>query len=73
MRARPELRFDPAAVAQLACPACRGDLRVSAENAPAILTCIACGRAYPIVDAIPVLIVERARLEPAEDKTAPGE
>ena len=58
--ARPSI-FDPATLAQLACPACYGDLR--SENSR--LLCTACGRAYPIVDGIPVLIVERA--EPAGD------
>jgi hypothetical protein len=48
--------FDPATLPQLACPACHGALR--AENSR--LLCITCGRAYPIVDGIPVLIIERA-------------
>jgi uncharacterized protein YbaR (Trm112 family) len=47
--------FDPAVLAQLACPACLGDL-CSAEDR---LVCINCGHAYPIVDGIPVLIAER--------------
>ena len=50
------LQFDNSVARELACPACYGDLR--AETAR--LICIACGRAYPIVDGIPVLIVERA-------------
>jgi uncharacterized protein len=73
MRARPELRFDPAGAALLACPACRGDLRASAETAPASLVCVACGRAYPIIDGIPVLIVERAEGAGKRDKPDPGE
>jgi uncharacterized protein YbaR (Trm112 family) len=48
--------FDPATLAQLACPACYGEL--SREKSR--LLCIACGRAYPLVDGIPVLIIERA-------------
>ncbi len=48
--------FDPATLAQLACPACYGDLRL--ENSR--LLCTACGRAYPIADGIPVLIIDRA-------------
>jgi uncharacterized protein len=47
---------DPAMLAQLACPACFGDLLLEAAR----LVCTACGRAYPIVDGIPVLTVERA-------------
>ena len=48
-------------VARLACPACQGDLHAEAER----LLCAACRRAYPIVDGIPALIVERA-LAPAD-------
>jgi uncharacterized protein YbaR (Trm112 family) len=39
-------------VDQLACPACLGALRLDATA----LQCPACGRHYPIVDGIPVLI-----------------
>jgi hypothetical protein len=38
------------------CPACWGDLSAQAET----LVCAACARRYPVVDGIPVLIVERA-------------
>lgn len=41
---------------QLACPACRDALRLEAGR----MVCAGCGRAYPVVDGIPVLIVERA-------------
>jgi hypothetical protein len=40
----------------LACPACLGSLRLTERS----VDCTACGRIYPIVDGIPVLIVERA-------------
>jgi len=50
------LHFDATALDQLACPACRGDLRLE----DARLLCAQCRRAYPIVDGIPVLLVERA-------------
>jgi hypothetical protein len=43
------------------CPACWGELR--AEGAS--LVCAACGRRYPVVDGIPVLIVERAEPGPS--------
>jgi uncharacterized protein YbaR (Trm112 family) len=49
--------FDPSAVNQLACPACLGALRL----AEARLLCADCGRAYPIVAGIPVLIAEKAK------------
>jgi hypothetical protein len=48
--------FDPAVLAQSACPACLGELRLEETR----LVCAGCGRAYPIVDGIPVLIVVRA-------------
>jgi uncharacterized protein len=48
--------FDPEIVNQLACPACLGALRLEATH----LVCAGCGHKYPIVDGIPVLIVERA-------------
>jgi hypothetical protein len=38
----------------LACPACQGGLRLEDER----LICEQCGREYPIVDGIPVLIAE---------------
>ncbi|HEY1210634.1 MAG TPA: Trm112 family protein [Terracidiphilus sp.] len=47
--------FEPSVVDQLACPDCHGAL--SLEDAR--LICAACGRAYPIVDGIPVLIAGR--------------
>jgi uncharacterized protein YbaR (Trm112 family) len=52
----PPLEFDASVVGQLACPACYGSLRH--ENSH--LICAACGRAYPIIDGIPALIVDRA-------------
>ena len=38
------------------CPACWGELIAGSET----LVCAGCGRRYPVVDGIPVLIVERA-------------
>jgi uncharacterized protein YbaR (Trm112 family) len=39
----------------LACPACEGELRLETDR----VVCARCGRAYPIVDGIPVLIAGR--------------
>jgi hypothetical protein len=50
--------LDAAVLDLLACPACLGALSIQEEQ----LVCSACGRAYPIVDGIPVLIAERAQL-----------
>jgi hypothetical protein len=49
--------FDLAILGQLACPACYGELRLEGAR----LRCKACSRGYPIVDGIPVMIVESAR------------
>jgi hypothetical protein len=58
MPAKPitEMKFDPAVVNQLACPACYGKLLRDDTR----LICTACGRAYPIIDGIPVLIGDRS-------------
>lgn len=48
--------FDCAVLGQLACPACYEDLR----SEDASLVCTTCSRVYPVIDGIPVLIVERA-------------
>ncbi|MEI9969781.1 MAG: Trm112 family protein [Terracidiphilus sp.] len=48
--------LDPDLLAQLACPACYGELRLESAR----LRCLACSRGYPIVDGIPVMTVERA-------------
>ena len=40
----------------LACPVCQGALCLT----EATVQCIACGRVYPIVDGIPVLIADRS-------------
>jgi uncharacterized protein len=50
------MKFDVSLLSQLACPACYGELRMGDLR----LICAACGRAYPIIDGIPVLIVDRA-------------
>jgi uncharacterized protein YbaR (Trm112 family) len=48
--------LDPAMLAQLACPACHGELRHEGTR----LRCMSCSRGYPIVEGIPVMIVDRA-------------
>jgi uncharacterized protein YbaR (Trm112 family) len=54
--------FEETVVGQLACPACFSALRRDEAH----LVCTACSRAYPIVDGIPVLIIERAELDGAQ-------
>jgi len=48
-------QFDASVLERLACPVCHGGLRVEETR----LVCAECGRAYPIVDGIPVLIAEK--------------
>jgi uncharacterized protein YbaR (Trm112 family) len=50
--------FDALVVPHLACPACLGGVRFDEGK----LVCLGCGRIYPVVDGIPVLIAERAEL-----------
>lgn len=56
-RDHPSDRFDPSVLDQLACPACLGALNLQEDK----LACVACGRTYPVVDGIPVLIVPSLR------------
>jgi len=45
----------------LVCPACQAKLAL----AEATVDCGGCGRRYPVVDGIPILLVERAATRPA--------
>jgi uncharacterized protein len=47
----------------LVCPKCQGDLEY--DRTAEKLNCKACGLRYPIVDDIPVMLIEEAeRIEP---------
>jgi len=48
--------FDSRVLEELACPVCFGGLRLAADA----IVCAGCGRAYPLIDGMPVLIAERA-------------
>jgi uncharacterized protein YbaR (Trm112 family) len=52
--------FDLRMLEQLACPVCFAQLRL-ADSAEQIV-CVGCGRAYPLIDGIPVLIADRGVL-----------
>lgn len=50
--------LDPALLAIIVCPQCRGDLAPTGDE----LVCQGeCGLAYPVRDGIPVLLVDEAR------------
>ncbi len=44
----------------LACPACKGEVRL--DEASERIICEACGRRYPIRDGIPVMLIDEAEL-----------
>jgi uncharacterized protein YbaR (Trm112 family) len=54
--------FDPALLQCLACPACMGQLRLAGSK----IECVGCGRLYPLIDGIPVLIADRSALPTME-------
>ncbi|MGC8816515.1 MAG: Trm112 family protein [Candidatus Hadarchaeum sp.] len=43
----------------LACPICKSGVRLRKGK----LVCIRCGREYPLVDGIPIMLPEEARLK----------
>lgn len=51
------MEIDAATMSLLACPVCRGSLRLENEH----LVCTLCARAYPVRNGIPALIADRAR------------
>ncbi len=44
----------------LACPRCHGPLRDADTPHGGVLACDSCRLAYPVVDGIPILLIERA-------------
>lgn len=48
----------------LACPACKTEVRPTPDGQG--LVCGTCRRRYPIVDDIPVMLIDEATLEPGE-------
>ena len=51
--------IDKELLALLACPACHGDVQLESKTAQAPkIICTRCQRSYPIVDGIPVLLVD---------------
>jgi len=52
----------------LACPACHGELRLEELR----MVCAGCGRWYPVVDGIPVLIAEASGTDSVEVENRGG-
>ena len=60
------MAVDPALLEILVCPACRTPVHV--VKAGAGLQCATCHRVYPILDDIPIMLVDEATVEaPAKD------
>ncbi len=53
----------PDLLAIMQCPACAGELSERVD--PPALVCAGCGRAYPVREGIPVMLIEEA--EEAEE------
>lgn len=72
------MNLDPSLLEILACPACHAPLKVerlpgAPEGADAeelVCTNPECRRAYPVRDDIPVLLVDEARILPADQHAA---
>lgn len=45
----------------LVCPACRSELSEDTETSR--LVCTSCGRAYPVRDGIPVMLIEESETD----------
>jgi len=54
--------ISPALLAILACPLCRTEVKLTADERG--LKCGSCQRVYPIKDDIPVMIIDEATVEP---------
>jgi LSD1 subclass zinc finger protein len=49
-------------IPDLVCPACKQPLALSSKGDS--LRCAACKRVYPVQDDIPILLVDKATIEP---------
>ena len=62
LEAENDMPISPALLAILACPLCKADVRLTADEKG--LKCVCCHRVYPIKDDIPVMIIDEAVVEP---------
>lgn len=58
------MTVDPKLLEILACPICKTGVRPTPDGGG--LVCLTCRRRYPIVDDIPVMLVDEATVEPEE-------
>jgi uncharacterized protein YbaR (Trm112 family) len=56
------MAIDPELLAILACPLCKADVRLTADDKG--LKCVKCHRVYPVKDDIPVMLIDEASIEP---------
>jgi uncharacterized protein len=57
------MSLDPKLLEILACPVCRTSVRLLEDGSG--LRCERCRRVYPVVDDIPVMLVDEARIDDA--------
>ena len=58
--------MDKKLIAMLACPVCKGDLKLDREQNE--MVCYADGMAFPIREGIPVMLASEARTLGAEER-----
>jgi len=58
------MAVDPRLLEILACPMCRTEVILTPDGSG--LVCRSCRRRYPIVDDIPVMLVEEATVQPED-------
>jgi hypothetical protein len=56
------MALDPRLLEILVCPVCRTDVKPTGDGTA--LLCATCRRRYPVVDDIPVMLVDEATIEP---------
>ncbi|MFA5517437.1 MAG: Trm112 family protein [Desulfuromonadales bacterium] len=54
------MSLSPELLEILACPKCKGKIRLRREKDNAAILCDACRLAYPIRDEIPVMLIDEA-------------
>ena len=53
-------------VEMLICPACKAKVKLKEDGSA--IKCVECGRAYPITNGIPTMVVEEASMEDEEPR-----